>query len=131
MVWAQDTLINESIRKNSDWFLTNLKEFDKKRPYLTITSVQKATIAICPKLRVFSPVKNNDGCLVITNSRQENLTVDLFSIKGVFLKTLFAGVGGASSLVIPLQNRALGCGTYVTRVTQGALISNKKVQIVR
>jgi hypothetical protein len=104
------------------WFFTNLKAFDRNRPYLS-------TSAHAPRRSAASAagagIRFSSNTLTIFGGAQ---SIDIFDLRGSYLKTLHFG----KETTIFLGKGVLGAGAYVARFTaHGSVSVTKRLEVVR
>lgn len=114
------------------WFFSNLKLFDKNRPYLPLTGISDPQKLNRKDPAVVVGMKNNALQLNIFDDRDmPPFSIDLFTLKGAFIKTLHNGVATSSIMTIPFQLQDISHGMYVVRISYGTFSECRKIKLMK
>ena len=126
---ADDTdFANETEGEVGDrgWFFSHIKEFDKARPYLSTTSTKQAKKSLYKDNITVKVIKNT---VHITGNFTYNikLQIDLYSVSGKHITSLYNTFFSGTSLSIPINNKHLSSGLYITTINYRN--SNKSIEL--
>jgi len=97
------------------WFFSNLKAFDKGRPYLPSMPVKQGKTAHYKDKHCIK-IQNGGIHLYGSFAHKNRLGVDLFSINGKRVACLYDDFFDGNSMVIPIHNKLISPGRYVIRM---------------
>jgi hypothetical protein len=129
---ADDTdFANETEGEVGDrgWFFSHLKEFDKGRPYLS-TPIKKNNK--CVNKNSFSmTIKNNKVYMSGFFNQRYRLKVDLYSISGQHIYSLYNNSFSGSSLTIPIVTNGFSSGIYIVKAHYDNVYQSVELPIVK
>jgi hypothetical protein len=100
------------------WFFSNLKAFDKNRPYLPLAQTkpgrQNGAKTGHGTIRF-----SNNTLTIAAGAASGNIIVDMYTPQGAFVKRVSAGAANGAPVSISLHDSRIACGTYLLLVSQG------------
>ncbi len=127
---ADDTdFTNETEGEVGDrgWFFSHLKEFDKGRPYLPATSIKKIKKGLY-KDNISLKVINSTIQIAGNFTYKNRLQMDLYSVSGKHISSLFNNYFSGTSLTIPVMKKNLGSGVYIIKTKYGKVNKSFKMK---
>lgn len=130
---ADDTdFANETEGEVGDrgWFFSHLKEFDKGRPYLPTTSTKHVNKGLYKDNITVKVIKNT---IHITGNftYKNKLQIDLYSVSGKHISSLFNNYFSGISLSIPIIQKHLSSGIYIINTNYGNVNKTIELQIIQ
>ncbi|MBN1983650.1 MAG: hypothetical protein JW795_19095 [Chitinivibrionales bacterium] len=103
------------------WFFNNLKQFDKGRPYLNATAITTPQ-KTAARLSVTTLGQGTEQALRVEGMKSGYLTVELFTLDGSLVKTIYDAEVKQATLQLPIASSNMAHGMFTIRISNEGVI---------